>query len=143
MRSALFAIVALSFASPALATTSVATSESQRDMMAMADKFNDPVAQEAMSGAFSGMMSALLNMRIDGISKALEPMNGGKKLKLRGNTLREMAMRDDPNFERKMQGSTKAMVGSMGAMMSAFAQIMPQMEEAMKKMEGAMPNTFK
>jgi hypothetical protein len=142
MRSALtLATLALFAASPAFAATN--PSSSQQEMQGMAETFNDPVAQEAMSGAFSGMMSALLSMRIDGIAKAIEPMSGGKKLKLRGNTLREMAMRDDPNFERKLQGSTKAMVGSMGAMMSAFAQIMPQMEEAMKKMEGAMPNNFK
>jgi hypothetical protein len=138
MRSALLAVLALSFATPALAT---APSETQRDMQVMADKLNDPVAQEAMSNAFGSMMSALMDMRIDGIAKALEPMNGGKKIKLHGRTLRELASRDDPNFERKMQGGTRAMVGSMGAMMSAFAQIMPQMEEAMKKMEGALPNS--
>jgi hypothetical protein len=141
MRSALLAVFALAFASPALATVSAAPSESQHDMQVMADKFNDPVAQEAMSNAFGSMLSALMDMRIDGIAKALEPMNGGKKIKMHGRTLRELASRDDPNFERKMQGGTRAMVGSMGAMMSAFAQIMPQMEEAMKKMEGALPNS--
>jgi hypothetical protein len=141
MRSALLAVFALSFASPVFAHSPEAPQAPRYEMQDMADKFNDPVAQEAMSNAFGSMMSALMDMRIDGIAKALEPMNGGKKIKLHGNTLREMALRDDPNFERKMQGGTRAMVGSMGAMMSAFAQIMPQMEEAMKKMEGALPNS--
>ncbi len=136
MRSVLFAILALSVSTPALAA-----SEAQKDMQDMADKLNNPATQTAMSGALGAMLAALLDLRVDGIAKAIEPMNGGKKIKLRGNTVREIATRDDPNFERKMQGNAKAMVGSMGALASALATIVPQLEQAARKMEGALPDT--
>jgi hypothetical protein len=136
MRSVLFAILALSVSTPAFAA-----SEAQQDVQKMADKLNNPATQTAMSGALAAMLSALLDLRVDGIAKAIEPMNGGKAIKLPGKTMREIATRDDPNFERKMQTNTKAMVGSMGALASALATIVPQLEQAARKMEGALPDT--
>ncbi|MFM9853084.1 MAG: hypothetical protein ACKVOJ_09795 [Sphingomonadaceae bacterium] len=135
MRSVLMAIIALSFATPVVA----APANAERDMQDVAKTLNDPATQEAMSGALGAMMAALLDMRIDGIAKALEPMNGGKRIVLPGKTVRELATRDDPNFERKMKTNTRAMMGSMGAMASALATIIPQFEAAARKMEEALP----
>jgi hypothetical protein len=77
-------------------------------------------------------------MRLDGIAKALEPLNGGKRVDLKGRTVREMAERDDPYFEEKLQGGTRAVIGGMGAMASALATAMPELERAMAKMGEAM-----
>ncbi len=134
MRKALIAILALSVATPAFA----ADSEAQRDAQQMADKLNNPDTQRALSGAMGAMIGALLDMRVDGIAKALEPMNGGKSLKMKGRTLREMAERKDRHFEEKLQGGTRAAVGGMGALAQAMATMMPQLEEAMGKMGDAM-----
>jgi hypothetical protein len=136
MRSALLAVVALSIATPAFA----AESESQREMQTMADKMNDPRTQNAMAGAIGAMMGAMLDMRIDGIAKALEPLNGGKKLHMKGKTIREMAERKDPHFESKMHDGTRAAVGGMGALASAMAIMLPQLEEAARKMGDALPD---
>jgi hypothetical protein len=135
MRSVLLAIVALIVATPAFA----APSEAERDVKSMADKLNNPATQDAMAGALGAMMSAILDMRIDGIAKAVEPLNGGKSIGLRGKTVREAALRDDPNFERKMKTGTRAMVGSMGALATVLAAFLPQFEAAAHKMEDAFP----
>lgn len=137
MRSILFvAVAALAVSTPAVAAER--QSEMSRDAQQMAEKLNDPAMQSAMAGGLTAMLSAFLDMRVDGIAKALEPMNGGKKLKMKGRTIREMAERDDPRFEEKMQGSTKAAVGGMGALATAMATMLPQLEEAMGKMGDAM-----
>jgi hypothetical protein len=134
MRTALLAILALSVATPAFA----ADSEAQRDAQQMADTLNNPTTQKAMSGAMEAMIGALLDMRVDGIAKAIEPMNGGKSIKMKGRTLREMAERKDRNFDKKLHNGTQAAVGGMGALAQALATMMPQLEEAMGKMGDAM-----
>jgi hypothetical protein len=134
MRLVLIPILALACATPAVA----ASSESGRDMEAMAEKLNDPVTQSAMSGAFGALLGAFLDIRVDGIAKALEPMNGGKRIKMKGNTVREIASRKDPRFEQKLEGSSRAMIGGLGAMASAMAVMMPQLEEAMSKVGDVM-----
>lgn len=130
MRSALLSAILLSAATPAVA----APSDTQLDMERMASRLNDPATQSALSGGLMAMVGALLDMRVDGIAKAIEPLNGGKKVKLKGNTLREIGRRDDPRFEAKMENGSRAMIGGMGAMASAFAAALPQLEEAMEKM---------
>ncbi len=134
MRSVLLPVLALSLAVPSVARAS----EAQDDISQMAERLNDPATQSALAGGLSAMLGALMNMRVDGIAKALEPMNGGKKLKMKGNTIGEIASRRDPHFQQKLQGSSKMAIGGLGAMASALAVMMPQLEEAMGKMGDAM-----
>lgn len=142
MRSALIAAVALAISTPALAAPLVnEPSRAQRSVQEMADKMNDPRTQTAMASSLGAILSALLDVRVDGIAKALEPLNGGKKIKMHGKTLRDMAERDDPKFESKMQNGTREVVGSMGALATALAVMMPQLEEAARKMGDAIPAT--
>ena len=141
MRSALFIAIALVVATPAVAAPEAdAPSSAQQEVQGMADKLNDPSTQAAMSGALGAVMAALLDMRVDTFAKALEPLNGGKKIKMHGNTLREMAEHKDPNFERKMQDGTKTAVRSAGSLASALAVMLPELEKAAKKMGDALPN---
>jgi hypothetical protein len=142
MRSALIAALAFAISTPALAAPSVnEPSRAQREVQDMADKMNNPRTQTAMASSLGAILGALLDVRVDGIAKALEPMNGGKKIKMHGKTLRDMAEREDPNFESKMQNGTRSAVGSMGALASALAVMMPQLEEAARKMGDAIPDT--
>jgi hypothetical protein len=83
-------------------------------------------------------LGALLDMRVDGLAKALEPMNGGKRIKMKGNTVREIASRKDARFEQKLEGGSRAMIGGIGALASAMAVMMPQLEEAMSKVGASM-----
>jgi hypothetical protein len=145
MRSALFTAVALVVATPTIAaaqteTPAESTSEARQDVQGMADKLNDPSTQAAMAGALGAVMAAVLDIRVDKMAKALEPLNGGKKLKMKGNTLREIASRDDPKFERKMEEGTKTAVRSAGSLAQALAVMLPELQKAVKKMGDALPN---
>ena len=135
MRSALLPLVALTFATPALA----AESSAQREITTMADTLNDPSNQAAISGALGGMVAAVLDIRVDGIAKALEGINGGKPVKMRGSTVRDLAARDDPDFERKMQSDTRAAVGAAGGLAAAMAVMVPELEKAAHTMRDALP----
>jgi hypothetical protein len=106
----------------------------------MADKLNDPSTQAVLAGALGAAMAAVLDIRVDKMAKALEPLNGGKKLKMKGNTLREMAERQDPKFERKMEEGTKTAVRSAGSLAQALAVMLPELQKAAKKMGDALPN---
>jgi hypothetical protein len=145
MRSALFTAIVLVVATPTIAAAQTdsspeTTSEAQRDVQGMADKLNDPSTQAAMVGALGAVMAAVLDIRVDKMAKALEPLNGGKKLKMKGNTLREMAERQDPKFERKMEEGTKTAVRSAGSLAQALAVMLPELQKAAKKMGDALPN---
>ena len=139
MRSALLAIVALSVSVPAFAAD--APSRATLEAEEMAAKLNNPIARRAMTGAVDAMLAALLDVRVDGIAKALEPMNGGKEINTHGRSVREIAERDDPDFENKMHRSTTAAIGSMGALASGLAAAMPELEAAMAKMGDAVKTT--
>lgn len=129
MRSALLPVLALAFATPTVAHAS----EAQRDMERFGKQLSDPRTQNAMSGALMSILGAFMDMRVDGIAKALEPMNGGKPLKMKGNTIREIAERRDPRFEEKIEGGSRAMIGGLGAMATAMSVVLPQLEEAMDR----------
>ncbi len=131
MRNALIALSVLSIATPAFAAT---PSKTTRDAEAMAERLNDPVMQAAVAGGLQGMLGAVLDMRIDGVAKALEPLNRGRPLPMKGRTLRELAERDDPYFDEKLKDGSRAAVGSAAAMASAFAAAMPELERAMARM---------
>ncbi len=137
MRKALLALSLISVATPALAQ-----SETQRDAEKMADVLNNPATQDMAAGAVGAMMDAILDMRIDGIAKAIEPLNKGKTSALPDRTVRDLAKRDNPEFEEKMQSGTRQAVGSIGALASALAVAMPEFERAMKRMKDAVPQRF-
>lgn len=145
MRSALFTAIALVVATPTVAVAqstlpAETPSETQKDVQGMADTLNDPSTQAVVAGALGAAMAAVLDIRVDKMAKALEPLNGGKKLKMKGNTLREMAERQDPKFERKMEEGTKTAVRSAGSLAQALAVMIPELQKAAKKMGDALPN---
>ena len=136
MRLALLAFVSISATTSAYAATppSRATVEAQ----AAAKKLNNPQVQRIASDTIGAMLAALLDVRLDGIAKAFEPMNGGKKIALHGRTLREIAERDDPNFTDKMHDGTRTAIVGAGALASALAVAMPEIEAALAKMGDAV-----
>jgi hypothetical protein len=129
MRSALLPILALLAATPSIASAS----EGARGMDRMAIELKRPATQDAMAGAIGALLGAFMDMRVDGIAKALEPMNGGKPIRMKGNTVREIAQARDPNIEAKVENGSRALVSGAGAVAQAMAVMLPQLEEAMAK----------
>ena len=136
MRSVLLSLLAASLASPACASEPATQERIDR----LADKLNDPATQEAMSAVVGAMTAAVLDVRVDGMAKAIETMNGGKPVDLHGRTVRDLATRDNPDFERHLQADTRQAVGAMGGMASAMSEMLPELERAARRMKQALPD---
>lgn len=138
MRSALLA----AFMAIGISTSpAVAAQDTQAKLDKIADRLNDPIVQGAVAGALGGMLDSIMDIRIDGIAKALEPLNRGKPIRVPGRTLGEMAERDDPYYRERIQDNARYAVGSMGAMAGALSAAMPELERAMRRLEDALPHT--
>lgn len=136
MRSVLLASVAVLALS---AQANAAEGGTQRQMEKMADTLNSPVAQGAAAGAVGAMMAAILDMPLDGFAKAIEPIDPRKAQDMRGRTMRDLATRDDPYFEERVQDRTRAAVGSAGALASAMAVMLPELERTAERVKDALP----
>lgn len=135
MRSALLASTVLCIATPALAAQPPIGDE----MGGMAQTLNDPATQDAAAAAVDATADAMLDVRIDGLAKALAPLNHGRPVNMHGRTLRDLAERDDPEFENRLHDGTRGAIGSMGALASAVAVMLPELEAAARKMRDALP----
>ena len=135
MRKVLVATAFLVLSAPVCAQDrpSPATDKAQ----AMADRLNDPVMQAALAGGMEAMVDSVLDMRVDGVAKAMEPLTG-KPAHMSGKTVRDLAARDDPHFDEREHSSTRAMVSGAGAMAGGLAAAMPELEAAMRKMGDAV-----
>lgn len=133
MRKALFALAALSLTTPAFAQ-----SQATREMEDVAETLNSPINRALAAGAIGAAVDAVLDVRIDGFTRALEPLTG-RAPRDSARTVRELAERDDPYFEQNLQRGTREAIGSMGAVASALAIAMPEFEAAMRRLEDALP----
>ena len=147
MRSALFALVAsLAIATPAFAQPVYDdepryedSDSAQEQIDGMADTLNDPRTQRAAGDALGAMIGAVMDMRIDGLSRALEPLNGGRRV-MHGRTVRDLAAREDPYIEQDMRRGAQTAVRSAGSMASAVSVMLPELQRAIRKMSAALPN---
>jgi hypothetical protein len=131
----LLATVVLVMSAPAFAQE--APSAATQKAEALAEKLNDPVMQAALAGGMEAMVQSVLDLRVDGIAKAMEPLTG-KSSNMRGKTVRDLASRDDPNFDARVHDSSRRAVAGVGAMAGGLAAAMPELEAAMRKMGDAM-----
>lgn len=131
----LLATAVLATTTPALAKAE--PSHASEKAQAVADKLNDPIMQAALAGGMQAMVQSVLDMPVDGIAKAMEPLTG-KPSSMRGKTVRDLASRDDPYFDERVNDSTRKIVAGTGAMASGLAAAMPELEAAMRKMGDAM-----
>ena len=131
----LLATAVLVISTPALAAAE--PSRAGEKAQAVADKLNDPIMQAALAGGMEAMVQSVLDMPVDGIAKAMEPLTG-KPSHMRGKTVRDLAARDDPYFDERVHDSTRKMVAGTGAMASGLATALPELEAAMRKMGDAM-----
>lgn len=136
MRSVLLASVAvLALSTPAIA----ADSRAQRQMEELAATLDNPATQAAAAGAVGAMIGAMLDLPLDGFARAIERIDPGKAREMRGRTMRDLAVRDDPDFDERVQEGTRAAVGSAGALASSMAILLPELEKAAERMKDALP----
>jgi hypothetical protein len=105
-------------------------------------ELTDPATAQKLTNAMQELSRALLDVRVGGVRAALEgrPASPAE----RAMTVRDMARRDDPNFERKLD-QQMATVGpkmqqSMRAINQALPAVMQSLAQAQQALERAVAN---
>jgi hypothetical protein len=136
MRKRLILLPVFLSATPALAQP--ATSES----IQIPRELTDPATTERLAGTMQALSKALLDMRVGELKAAAEGREATSAE--RRMTVRDMARRQDPNFERKLERQI-AQSGPMirqgiKAMSDALPAMMQGLEQAQKALERAAAN---
>jgi len=133
MRKILFALPLLLCATPAFA---------QEAPPQLPPELTDPATAQRLAGAMQALSHALLNMRVGEMQAALEgrPATPAE----RNVTVRDLARRDDPDFDRhfehKMAKVGPTMQRSMQALNQALPVMMRDLKDAQKSLERAVSN---
>jgi len=127
---------------PLLALAAPAAAEPTRPPLQVPPQLTDPATAQKLTNVMQSLSNAFLNMRVGGVEAAIEGREAGPREK--NLTVREMARRDDPNFDRNLQQHI-AQVGptmqrSMNALNQALPEVMKSLDEARHSIERAAAN---
>jgi hypothetical protein len=132
MRKTLIVLPLLFAPSPALA----------QPVPQLPPELTDPATADKLAGAMQALSQAFLNVRIGEVKAALEgrPATAAE----RNMTVRDVARRDDPDFDRHMQ-QRMANVGpmmqqSMRALNTALPEMVRSLHDAQESLERAVAN---
>lgn len=132
MRKALILLPLLFAASPAFAQ---AAPQLPREL-------TDPATAQRLAGAMQALSNALLNIRVGEMQAAMEgrPVTPAD----RDLTVRDMARRDDPDFDRHLQQKLAAVGPALQQSMTALNRALPEiardLHDAKKSLERAAAN---
>ena len=105
-------------------------------------ELTDPATAQRLAGAMQALSNVFLNMRVGEVQAALEgrPATPAE----RNMTVRDMARRDDPDFDRHFQHNMAKIGPTMQRSMQALNQALPVMmrdlKDAQKSLEHAVAN---
>ncbi|HEY0116646.1 MAG TPA: hypothetical protein VGB54_13100, partial [Allosphingosinicella sp.] len=102
----------------------------------IAEAAPDPRDLAEMAGRMDRLVGAIMDLPIGGIVAAVDPEGRGEYR--RGDTVRDMATRDDPDAEERLRSGIRGTTRSIGAMTQAFARVMPVLQRALEEMERDM-----
>ena len=133
MREALLLLPLLFAASPAFA---------QDVPPQIPPELTDPATVHRLAGTIQALSQAVLNMRVGGLEAALEGREATPQE--RNLTVRDLARRKDPDFDRHLQQKV-ATVGpqverQMLAMQRALPKMMRDLKDAQRSLERAAAN---
>ncbi len=125
-----------------LATPAVAAPPPQPQQIQIPPELTDPATIDRVGNMMQALSNAFLNLPVGEIEAAAEgrrPTRAERKL-----TVRDMARRDDPNFDRNFErqvAQAKPMIQqSMKALGTALPAMMQGLEQAGKAIERAAAN---
>jgi hypothetical protein len=105
-------------------------------------ELTDPATADRLADAMQGLSQALLDLRVGEVRAALEGRRASPAEKRM--TVRDMARRDDPNFDRHVQqdmANVRPMVRqSMNALNQALPAMMQGLNQAQQALERAVAN---
>jgi len=100
----------------------------------------DPAEIARMAGVMDRMLGAIMNLPIGGIAEAVDPL--GRSGIGRGDTLRDVAGREDPFVEQRIRAGIQGATSGLGAISKALTRMMPalrrSLDEVSRSFEDAM-----
>lgn len=104
-----------------------------RDDLPQAGALPDPREMARHGQAMERMVGAVMDLPIGGIVAAVDPYGRGAYRP--GDTVRDMATRDDPYAEDRIRHSLRATTAGMGALMEALARLTPVLRDTADQLE--------
>ena len=142
MRTSLVLLPLLMTAAPAAAQAQAAPPPALPPAAEMQQRLADPALADKLANVMQALSRAFLDLPVGEVQAAVEgraPTAAERKL-----TVRSVARRDDPNFERNLQrqvAQAKPMIQhSMRALAETLPVMMKSMNEAAKSLERAAAN---
>ena len=139
MRLSFVAITSLVAITPALAG---ASERGRTDTAVIASVLASPAAQDALATTFSRIAAIVLDTPVGALAGLTEARDDIRP----GDTLRQVVERDDPDFERRLQRSTRDAAAAAGTaagvavtQMSELRRTTERLEEALRPLLGSPP----
>ena len=126
MRKTLFLLPLLGCATPALA----------QPAPQLPPELTDPRTADRLADAMQGLSQALLDLRVGEVRAALEGRRASPAE--RQMTVRDMARRDDPDFDRHVQRDMANVRPMVHQSMHALSQALPQMMQGLNQAQQAL-----
>lgn len=121
------AILALSLiAAPALAAPP------QVDAGTAARALQDPMAQEVAAGVIDQLIGIVLDTRVGAVATLSDPRGRPD------DTLRDLARRDDPDFDRHLRRDTRRAVGTAAAVAGAGVTQAAELKRTAARLQAAL-----
>ena len=92
----------------------------------------DPADIGHMAQAMDRLLGAVMDLPIGGIAAALDPLGRGGVYP--GDTVRDLATRDDPAAEARIRAGIRGAARGVGAMSEAFARMLPMLQRSFEEM---------
>ncbi|HEX3423198.1 MAG TPA: hypothetical protein VHS33_07330 [Sphingomicrobium sp.] len=124
MRSSLVVLLPISLcASPALSQTTAPAAPAEPRTVQLPPELADPSSADRLADAMQSMSKALLDLKVGRLQAAIE----GREARPgeRNLTVRDLARRDDPAFEKRLQ--------------QQIAEARPKMERTLKTLNETLP----
>lgn len=109
------------------------------------EKLNDPAFQDGLASMMAGFMTAMMDLPVGQFAAVMEQavpddLKKGDRLSRvdPDATLGDLARKDDPDFDRNIEGKMRKGTAMMGIMASEFGAMLPQLREMGEKMKRRM-----
>ena len=135
MRLSFLAITSLVAITPALAG---ASERGQTDTAVIASVLASPAAQDALATTLSRLAAIVLDTPVGALAGLTDARDDIRP----GDTLRRVVERDDPDFERRLQRSTRGAAAAAGVAVTQISELrrtVERLEEALRPVLGSSP----
>jgi hypothetical protein len=96
----------------------------------VADFLPSPSEVDRYGAAFNGLVGALLGVDVGPLADAISPGRPGAGSR---QTIGDLARRDDPDFDARLQGSTRALANSMGVLREQMHRLEPELRRSIEE----------